>query len=258
MIKARNRSALDFVFARHEVKYRLPAELYKEFLSRTADILEPDLYPHSQILNVYYDTEHNDLISRSIGGASYKEKLRLRSYGIPDPDSMVFPELKKKYAGIVYKRRAMMSCREAERFLDLGDSSGMDGQIVRELVYFLNFYHPQPKLFIAYDRDSFAGIRYPDLRVTVDRRIRYREDRLRLGDGDDGELLDTGGDYIMEVKAQDAIPLELVKIFSSLRLYPDSFSKYGTIYKYLHHEEAKVCPLYTNVRKRGTYVQQHY
>lgn len=244
MLRAQERSELDFVFARHEVKYRVPAEIYPELLARTKKMLEPDIYPHSDVMSIYYDTEHNDLISRSLAGPSYKEKLRVRSYGVPGPDTMVFPELKKKSAGIVYKRRAMMTCREAELFLNHGIVVVDEGQIVREIEYFRDFYHPVPKLFIAYDRDSYAGTQQPDLRVTFDHNIRYREDRLRLTAGDDGEPLDIGGDYLMEVKAQDSIPFELVRILSDLKLYPDSFSKYGEIYTMLHKKEARVPMIY--------------
>lgn len=229
-----DRDKAGLVFMRHEIKYRVPSFLYPEFLKRAQDILMPDLYPHSSILSIYYDTKDNDLVSRSLAGPPYKEKLRLRSYGIPDRDAMVFAELKKKYGGIVYKRRAMMPCLTAERFLNQGISPAQDSQIVRELGYFRSFYHPVPKLFIAYERNSFAGIKNPDLRVTFDYDIRYRQDRLSLRDGDGGEHLDTHGDYLMEVKVRDTIPIELSHILSGLKLYPNSFSKYGTIYRITH------------------------
>lgn len=230
---------------RHEIKYRIPSDMYPEFMRRVGRILKPDLYPHSNILSIYYDTEHNDLISRSLEGGTYKEKLRLRSYGVPDRNTLVFPELKKKYSGIVYKRREMMPCVEAERFLNQGIPAGRDSQILREIDYFRSFYHPMPKLFIAYRRNSFAGIWHPDLRVTFDYDIRYREDRLSLRDGDDGEPLDIGGDLLMEIKVRDSIPVELSEFLNDMKIYPNSFSKYGTIYRTIHKrtgvEKEKKC-----------------
>ena len=41
----------------------------------------------------------------SLGNPLYKEKIRLRSYGIAKSDSPVYMEIKKKSEGIVYKRR---------------------------------------------------------------------------------------------------------------------------------------------------------
>lgn len=48
----------------------------------------------------------------------YKEKLRIRSYGVPTGDDKVFVELKKKYDGVVYKRRIAMIA--ARRFFKSG------------------------------------------------------------------------------------------------------------------------------------------
>ena len=58
----------------------------------------------------------------------YKEKLRLRSYGVADADTTVFVELKKKYDSVVYKRRIDMTEAEADRYL-LGHVPVMDTQI---------------------------------------------------------------------------------------------------------------------------------
>lgn len=238
MIRAAERTGLDFVFARHEIKFLVPGERFPELMRKLDGMLVPDLYPESHILSIYYDTKNDDLISRSLAGGPYKEKLRLRSYGVPDRNTMVFPELKKKYRGVVYKRRAAMPLREAEIFLERGILAGRDGQIVREIAYFRDFYRPQPKLFIGYDRKSFAGSGQSDLRVTFDRNIRWRSDRLSLAAGDDGTPLDLGDRLIMEVKAEDAVPLGLARTLSSLGIYPEGFSKYGTIYTMLHQSEA--------------------
>ena len=45
----------------------------------------------------YYDTPDSLLIRRSLDKPLYKEKLRLRSYGIPSMDTTVYLEIKKKY-----------------------------------------------------------------------------------------------------------------------------------------------------------------
>lgn len=64
-----------------------------------------------QICNIYYDTIDDRLIRASIEKPVYKEKLRLRSYGTPDMNDNVFVEIKKKYNGIVNKRRTSMTLR---------------------------------------------------------------------------------------------------------------------------------------------------
>ena len=46
--------------------------------------MQLDEYGLHTICNIYYDTPDYDLIRTSIDKPVYKEKLRLRSYGIPD------------------------------------------------------------------------------------------------------------------------------------------------------------------------------
>ena len=65
------------------------------------------------------DTPDHRLIRSSLEKPVYKEKLRLRSYGVPQSDTTVFAELKKKYKGIVYKRRIGMPRHEAACFLKM-------------------------------------------------------------------------------------------------------------------------------------------
>ena len=218
-------------FERKEVKYSLTEEQYRLFLEMTEDLLEPDaLFPHSQILNVYYDTENDDLVLRSMAKPVYKEKLRVRSYGVPGKNSQVFVEIKKKYDGIVYKRRSTMGYREAERFLKNGIMPEKDSQINRELDYFRKLYHPQPAMVLCYDRDSYQGRFDPDFRLTIDKNLRFRETDLDLTQGDWGEPVDPNVKYLMELKAGDSLPLEIVRILSQLKIYPTSFSKYGRAY----------------------------
>ena len=60
-----------------------------------------DKYARSLINNIYYDTPDFLLIRRSIAKPVYKEKLRVRSYGVPGKDDKVFVEIKKKYKKVV-------------------------------------------------------------------------------------------------------------------------------------------------------------
>ena len=70
------------------------------------------------IANIYFDTPDDYLIRASLSKPEYKEKLRLRAYGIPNRDSMVFLEIKKKFNGIVNKRRAVLTLEEASKILE--------------------------------------------------------------------------------------------------------------------------------------------
>lgn len=227
-------------FQRVEKKYLLTIEKSCELLKHLRPYIELDQYGLHTICNIYYDTDQFDLIRRSIEKPPYKEKLRLRSYGIPDKDDKVFLEIKKKWEGVVYKRRISLTLAEAKAYLEDQKPLGRQGQIEQEMDYFIKFYQPRPKMYIAYDREAYFGRENPGLRITFDRNIRSREEDLQLELGDAGKLLLDKGSRLMEIKAENAMPIWLVHILSELEIYPVSFSKYGTIYKKCAEERKKL------------------
>lgn len=219
------------IFQRYEKKYILTKEQYEQFLERVNDYLETDQYGESTICNLYYDTPTYDLIRNSIEKPAYKEKLRLRSYGVPQKGDKTFVELKKKYDGIIYKRRIELPLEESTKYLDNGISPSKVNQIKKEIDYFVSYYHPAKKMYIAYDRTAMIGKYDDSIRVTFDRNIRYRMNDLDLGKGDYGTLVLSPETVLMEIKVAGAYPLWMVTILSDLHLYPISFSKYGSCYK---------------------------
>ncbi|SFR70975.1 polyphosphate polymerase domain-containing protein [Anaeromicropila populeti] len=218
-------------FERVEKKYLMTQEQFELFKKMTESYITLDQYGLHTICNIYYDTDTYDLIRHSIEKPKYKEKLRLRSYGIPTKSDMVFIELKKKWKGVVYKRRTSMSLEEAEAYLEHGVKPERQDQIRREIDYFISFYKPQKKLFLAYDRLAFFGNEDSEVRITVDQNIRSRTTDLQLSNGDHGNFLLPKDQFLMEIKVAGAFPMWLTKILSELSIYPVSFSKYGNIYK---------------------------
>ena len=104
-------------FARVEKKYVISREQYEWIRRFLAEYTVEDEYGQSTIRNVYYDTPGEELIRHSIQKPEFKEKVRIRGYGEIGRNDDVFVELKRKYRGVVYKRRVSMSLWEAEEFL---------------------------------------------------------------------------------------------------------------------------------------------
>ena len=219
------------VFSRYEKKYLMPEDIYLALRERLASRMQVDEYGLHTICNIYYDTPDYDLIRRSIEKPVYKEKLRLRSYGIPKLDSTVFLEIKKKYNKIVNKRRVPLTLRQAYDYVERGIRPEQDSQILREIDFFLARYPLQRGLYLAYDRIAMYQKDAPDFRITFDQHIRSRQVDMGLEQGDDGRLLLPEGYYLMESKILGATPLWFAQILSELDIYPVSFSKYGNIYK---------------------------
>lgn len=230
----------NLVFQRIEKKYLLNKDEYRTFLEKSRDWIQADSYGKHTICNIYYDTKNYELIRTSIEKPDYKEKFRLRSYGTPEKNSNVFLELKKKVEGIVYKRRVSLSYEEALKYLRGGIYPCKDTQILREIDYFIHFYHPEPKLYLAYDRVAYYGKENQELRFTFDTRIRSRNSQLFLDRGDQGELLTDENTYLLEIKVPGAFPVWLARLLSDLSIYPVSFSKYGNIYKGMQ-ERRNIC-----------------
>ncbi|MBP1753610.1 MAG: hypothetical protein H6Q59_8 [Firmicutes bacterium] len=228
------------VFNRTEKKFIITDEVYRAIKQQLGEYMELDAYSRNgdfyTICNVYYDTPDHVLIQKSIENPIYKEKLRLRSYGTVGQKDRVYLEIKKKCNGQVNKRRTSMYLEEAYNYI-AGQSRPVakrpfGEQILNEIDYFLIRYPDlEPKLFISYDRNAMFGIENPNFRITFDTNIRTRRKNVGLELGNYGELLLPAGEWVMEVKMNNAAPLWFAKLLSSYQIYPTTFSKYGTEYR---------------------------
>lgn len=236
-------------FNRYEIKYMLTDEQRTAFEAAAGDMLIRDKYGKYTICNIYLDTDDFYFIEHSLDKPVYKEKLRVRSYGTASDDSKVFFEIKKKYNKVVYKRRIVIPLREFYDYFEKGIKPPcLEGysanQIFCEIDYLMKKYKPEPKLYLAYDREAFYVDGHPALRVTLDKNIRGRWNDLTLKNDSNTELLDTGVENysLMEIKCPGAMPVELVSTLTSLKIYPVSFSKYGRIYTdRFNSRKAAVC-----------------
>ena len=219
------------VFNRYEKKYLMTEPVYRALRTRLDRYMKQDQYGQHTICNIYFDTANSLLIRRSLEHPVYKEKLRLRSYGVPDMDSTVYLEIKKKYRRVVNKRRIPLKLGEAYDYLQNGIRPPAGGQILREIDFFLQRYELLPQLCLCYDRIALFGLKDPEFRVTFDRNIRSRRLAVGLENGDWGQRLLPGDYVLMESKILGAAPVWFADILAELDIYPISFSKYGNIYR---------------------------
>ncbi len=219
-------------FKRYEKKYLLEGEKYELLRQKLQNYLKEDEYGETTICNIYFDTPDYRLIRNSMEKPIYKEKLRLRSYGTPQEYDPVFIELKKKYKGIVYKRRVKSELCTAEHYLYDAEPAVEQSQITREIDWFLNFYEEvRPAMYISYNRIALYGIEDKNLRITFDSNIIWREEELWLERGVWGAPLLKEGWRLMEIKVPGAMPLWLSHVLNELEIFPASFSKYGKGYQ---------------------------
>jgi hypothetical protein len=219
-------------FKRYEIKYLIDETKFKKLSQRLQDKLTVDQYGKTTICNIYFDTPDHLLIRTSLEKPVYKEKLRLRSYGTPSEGDTVFVELKKKYKGVVYKRREKMEISMAEHFLYDQIAPCRSSQIMNEINWFINSYQDLiPSMYISYNRIAMYGLEDSKLRITFDSNILWREEELWLGCGTWGNSILEEGQRLMEIKISGSMPIWLSRLLSEMEIYPVTFSKYGKGYQ---------------------------
>ena len=239
-------------FERKEKKYLITAAQCAAIKEGLASHMQLDKYGATRIDSLYLDTPDRSLICRSLEKPLYKEKLRIRSYGAFSEADVVFVEIKKKYKGIVYKRRVRMSKAGMEEYLQgatyqeaqehhpisSGDAASdlAPGklQIARELDAFFRRYDGlAPSMVISCLREAWAPID-PDDEDCVDR-ITFDEDISYIDLYEDGSTarrpVTSADQVVMEIKCAGGYPVWLSSLLSSVGAYPRSFSKYGNAFK---------------------------
>ncbi len=227
--------AKDWTAKRYEKKYLITKRQYLELQEKMKGVIQKDKYSDTTICNIYYDTSNFKLIRKSLEKPEYKEKFRIRSYGVANDDTKIFAEIKKKYEGVVYKRRVSYehsilmnsTVKELKKV-----SNEKDKQILDEINYLFKVYKGlKPKMFISYEREAFFTTDESGIRITFDKNILYRTEDLVLNKYVGGTPVINKNMYIMELKTGEAFPVWLAEILTELKIYPSSFSKYGVAYK---------------------------
>lgn len=219
------------IFKRFEIKYMIDEAVFEKLMEVMDGYMIADEHGRSTVCSLYYDTPKHLLIRRSLEHPVYKEKLRLRSYGVAKPSDTVFVELKKKFCSVVYKRRIAMTYDKALSYL-AGNGQIADSQIANEINYALKIYENlAPAVLLSYEREAFYARNNHEFRVTFDRNILWKDYDLSLDKGIYGTPILEDQKVLMEVKTDGAIPGWMVDFLTANKLYKTSFSKYGTAYR---------------------------
>lgn len=228
------------VFERYELKYILTQKQKEKLLSVIEPYMQLDEYGRTTIRNIYYDTDTYQLIRNSIEKPPYKEKLRVRSYEKASTNSIVFVELKKKYADIVYKRRVPIEHQYAKEWIDKKVNCIEPTQIVQEINYFMSYYETlHPVTFLTYEREAFFCKDGNDFRLTLDENILCRQQDIALDAPIYGDSILPAHSTLLEMKCSEGVPLWLTQFLAKEKIYKTSFSKYGSAYQQHIYPENK-------------------
>jgi hypothetical protein len=216
---------------RHDVKYIIDCKTAEELRKcLIANNMRKQIHDSDLVVSAYCDTDDFASIRKCIDDPMHKEKIRIRSYGPIGDDDMAYLEIKRKESGLLTKRRIRVRYGDIPGMLS--GSQKLQGEFGDELDDFLSRYpNVEPRVRISYERESYkTEIESTDLRVTLDRNIRYKVGNgIRLDDSD-GTLLMSPRRYIVEIKTIGDTPKWLDGFFKSRSLKPRSYSKYAKAY----------------------------
>ena len=220
------------VFERVEKKFLLTRE--------QAEVLKADLdgfgfekldFGSPDISSVYWDSPDEILVRRSLERPVYKEKLRMRAYGTVQTDDMVYMEIKKKYRGVVYKRRVPIRLSDMAQVEKEGCMPDGCGQIGREITAMIRRYSLAPKTLIMYRREAYVLPGGEGIRLTMDTGIRYRRSILDVRCAQTGQLILSGDPVLLEVKIPGIWPQWLLRELEGLNVRGTHLSKVGLAYQ---------------------------
>ena len=230
-------------FNRIENKYIITREQYNSIIDVISLRLSPDKHAGEdgmyQVYTLYYDTPDMEFARRIPFNPGYKEKIRLRAYGKPHSESLVFIEIKKKIGSYSNKRRQYIPLEDIYDFIENGQIENYDTQVLHE-IYALMKKHKfgiKPTVMLTYDRRPFNsyGLNTANenfgLRISFDTNVKWRTHDLRLEMGDYGQNVFDDDFIIMEIKLVSSMPLWLSQLLSSKQIFPRNLSKYRTAFE---------------------------
>ncbi len=237
-------------FKRFELKYKLNHAQYHNLLASMAKYMKLDEYKRHKISNIYFDTDDYRIIRHSLEKPKYKEKLRIRIYGKPQEGEVAFVELKKKFDGVVYKRRITLPQKVALNYFDYNfkELNKNPTQIQKEINYFAKSYDKlKAKVYIAYEREAYFAVDDINFRITFDFNIKMRNTDISFNETEEDIQIVENDIVLLEVKTIQGLPFWFIDFLNQNKLYKTSFSKYGTAYT------AHILPSYLNKERSNIY-----
>ena len=227
---------------RYELKYLIRREQMKALTAELADRMVCDPYAGElgqyPITSLYFDSPDYKAYWDKLEGHRSRRKVRVRVYGSDQvtPETAAFLEIKQRINVRMRKRRVALPYGDAVNFDDFDtprqDRPVQAAAVLQEVYYLYRTLQLRPAAVVHYDRMALEGRDYyADLRVTFDTNVRGRTHDLSLlstGHATDQVLLPPD-QVILEVKANQTVPLWMVRMLSRHRCTFFRISKYCAV-----------------------------
>ncbi len=228
---------------RFEYKFLVHNELRDTLRAELQPFVTPDNFVCAKaekeytVRSIYFDTRRFDFYHEKLEGLKVRKKLRLRGYDRREDRSVVFLEIKKKIGDHGFKHRAQLyyndveelfRSQNVERFLLPGGDPARAQEDAGRFFYHVQRQALLPVVLITYDREAFQGKLESGLRITFDKRLRYRvyPGLEHLYEERDLQFV-APHHFILEIKFQSGFSTWLQAILKRHLLQRSGFSKYA-------------------------------
>ncbi len=219
------------LFDRYELKYLLQVRQSQAVLDTLAPWVRRDKNAGAdgfyKITSLYLDSPGLDAYWEKLDGEKYRRKVRVRTYGAAA--SQAFIEIKQRLNLGVAKRRTKLPVADAERTVrELCAGRHQPGDAVLDEVFVLAMKQRlKPTVVVSYNRAAFFDARRRDLRITLDRNLKWRSHDLSIqGDPTRGKWFLPPDWCILEVKFDRVLPSWLCTALNRHDLTIERISKY--------------------------------
>ena len=187
------------------------------------------------IASLYYDTPDLAFMRAKREGIKFRRKVRIRRYGkadaLADDNQPVYVEIKQRINRTTQKRRLTLPLAAAYALcaghLEGAIEDATDSEAADEVLFLVRSLDLQPTCLVGYRREAFVGSRYePGLRVTFDNSLWAAQADGGLAQSNARHAIVPPQTYLMEVKANNAVPVWLASMLARHRCTLTRYSKY--------------------------------
>ena len=188
------------------------------------------------VRSIYFDSSNFNFYHEKIEGIKIRKKLRIRGYDDVKNNSLVFLEIKNKYENHVGKNRAPLKYHDLGKLLDTKavesytlTENGFANSIKDGERFFHHIFREdlKPTILIVYEREPYFSKFDKNLRITIDKNLRYfPHPKLNHLYRDTDLEYATPNHFILEIKFINGYPAWLQELVSEFHLRRRSVSKY--------------------------------
>jgi len=229
-------------FKRFELKYFLNPVDTESLSQRLQAVLETDTYVKQEdgyrVRSLYFDSFDDECLYQKQSGLMIRKKIRLRTYGESQGDTIKF-EIKHKQGAMVLKEAAVIDQNMAKQVCQGNwDVLLKPGHPVLNKIYALASTRLYcPKVIVEYIRMAYLFPAF-NIRITFDKQLHSNINHLDLfSDQYDAMPTILEGKEIMEVKYEDYMPVFISRLLTSVPTQRSAISKYTLARRFHKHQK---------------------